>query len=116
MSPAYARLNQKLVREGLLGSEETISDGYVQRFKAGAIPKGGFKYDTNEEVFSRYLQDNPDVQRTITSGRDPDGSKAYWTEASKHGRPPETITRNLGKEKEGKFTKQDKFMMHKETK
>ena len=77
--PAYARLNQRLVREGLLGSEETISDGYVQRFKAGAIPKGGFKFDSEEEVYSRYLQDNPDVQRVITSGRDPDGSKAYWT-------------------------------------
>jgi len=79
--PAYARLNQKLVEEGLLGEKVTVDGGgYIQRFKVGATPEGGFKYDSDEERFKRYLQDNPDVARVIKSGRDPDGSRAYWTQ------------------------------------
>ncbi len=79
--PAYARLNQKLVEEGLLGSEITVDEGgYVQRFQAGLTPEGGREISTDEQRFSQYLQDNPDVQRVITSGRDPDGSTAYWTQ------------------------------------
>ena len=77
--PAYARLNQQLVQEGLFGSRVNVdSDGYTTDFRAGAVPEGGFKIATEKEKYTRYLEDNPDVARVIASGRDPDGSSADW--------------------------------------
>ena len=79
--PAYARLNQKLVEEGLLGNEITVDEGgYVQRFKAGATPEGGRQITTDEQRFTQYLEDNQDVARAIANKRDADGSYAYWAD------------------------------------
>jgi hypothetical protein len=78
--PAYARLNQRLIETGLLGEEFTVdNEGYTTRFKAGATPEGGFKIENEDQMYDRYLQDNPDVAKVIASGRDPDGSRADWT-------------------------------------
>lgn len=79
--PAYARLNQKIIEEGLLGEEVVVdSGGYVDRFMAGQLPEGGMEFKSERDVWEQYLKDNPDVARVISSGRDPDGSRAYWTQ------------------------------------
>lgn len=78
--PAYARLEQKVIENSLLGEEYTVDKGgYVQRFEVGKIPTGGVKYENEQQIYEQYLRDNPDVANVIASGRDPDGSKAYWT-------------------------------------
>ena len=78
--PAYARLMNEISREGLLGKEyEVDSEGYTSEFIRDEIPEGGFRIDSNEEKWNRYLDENPDVKNVIESGRDPDGSIAYWT-------------------------------------
>lgn len=95
--PAYARLNQKLVREGLLGSEEIINDGYVNRFKAGATPQGGSRVDDKwEDYISRYNL------HQLASGWDNDGSRAEWTAGLSRAQIAERHFGLHGK-KEGKF-------------
>ena len=82
--PAYARLMSDISREGLLGREYTVdSEGYTNEFVRDEIPEGGYRIDNEQEKYTRYLQDNPDVARVIESGRDPDGSRAYWTYGKK---------------------------------
>ena len=82
--PAYARLMNDISMEGLLGKEYTVdSEGYTTEFIRDEIPEGGFRIDNNEEKWTRYLQDNPDLAKVIRSGRDPDGSRAYWTYGKK---------------------------------
>lgn len=73
--PAYARLNQKLVEEGLLGEEMTVdAGGYVQRFKAGAVPEGGYEIDDPYE----YLIDRHNLH-ALVQGWDGPNDPAEWT-------------------------------------
>ena len=73
--PAYARLNQQLVQEGLFGSRVNVDDqGYATRFKAGAVPEGGTKV---EDKWEDYIERNNLHQ--LASGFDNDGTRAEWT-------------------------------------
>lgn len=78
--PAYARMQQDLVQEGLFGQRVNVDDqGYTTEFNYGATPENGFVIENEDQMYDRYLADNPDVAKAITTGKDPDGSRADWT-------------------------------------
>ena len=73
--PAYARLNQRLIQTGLLGEEFTVDDqGYTTRFKAGAVPEGGYQIDDP-------YQDLIDTHNlhALVQGWDGPNDRAEWT-------------------------------------
>jgi len=74
--PAYARMQQDLVQEGLFGQRVNVDNqGYTTEFNYGATPEGGFVVD---DPYEDMIAENPILQQLV-AGRDADGTPAEWT-------------------------------------
>lgn len=73
--PAYARLNQNLVEEGLLGEEIFVDNqGYTSDFQTGVVPEGGYEITDPYE----YLIDKHNLH-ALVQGYDGPNDRAEWT-------------------------------------
>ena len=60
--PAYAKLEQTIAMDGLLGRElEVDSEGYTNTYAAASVPEDGFAINNETEKWWKYLEDNKDA-------------------------------------------------------
>ena len=62
--PAYARLEQQLMEDAIVGTQSVVDDeGYITTTSIGAVPEGGVGINSEVDMYEYYVDSNPDLLR-----------------------------------------------------
>lgn len=67
--PAYARLEQQLMEDAIVGNANTVdADGYIYKTQYGSVPEGGKEISTEIDQYEHYVDSHEDLKTLFDAG------------------------------------------------